>query len=72
LQDYEELEEYLNNLSDDDLETHLTQQDYEKYLDLESLFNNDENINNLGKSTYQGLTNSIIDEIQHKYDLRPR
>jgi hypothetical protein len=71
VQDYEELEEDLNNLNDDDLEPHLTKQDYEKSLDLESLFNNDENINNLGNSTYKGLVDSIMVEIQHKYDLRP-
>jgi hypothetical protein len=72
LQDYEELEEYLKNLNDDDLEPHLTKQDYEKSLDMESLFNNDENINNLGDSTYKGLADSIMVELQHKYDLRPR
>jgi hypothetical protein len=72
VQDYEELEEDLNNLNDDDLEPHLTKQDYEKSLDLESLFNNDENINNLGDSTYKGLADSIMVELQHKYDLRPR
>jgi hypothetical protein len=72
VQDYDELDEDLNNLSDDDLEPHLTKQDYEKSLDLESLFNEDENINNLGDSTYKGLTDSIMVKIQHKYDLRPR
>ena len=72
MQDYEELEEDLKNLSDDDLEPHLTKQDYEKSLDLESLFNEDENINNLGDSTYKGLVDSIMAELQHKYDLRPR
>jgi hypothetical protein len=72
VQDYEELEEDLNNLSDDDLEPHLTKHDYEKSLDLESLFNDDENINNLGDSTYRGLTNSIMVELQHEYHLRPR
>lgn len=72
MQDYEELEEDLNNLSDDDLEPHLTRQDYEKSLDLESLFNNEENINNVGDSMYQGLADSIMVELQHKYDLRPR
>jgi hypothetical protein len=36
------------------------------------LFNNDENINNLGDSTYKGLIDSIMVELQHKYDLRPR
>jgi hypothetical protein len=72
VQDYEELEEDLNNLNDDDIEPHLTKKDYEKSLDLESLFNNDENINNLGDSTYKGFVDSIMDELQHKYDLRPR
>jgi hypothetical protein len=72
VQDYDELDEYLNNLSDDDLEPHLTKQDYDKSLDLESLFNDDENIKNLGDSTYKGLANSIMVKLQHKYDLRPR
>jgi hypothetical protein len=47
VQYYDELDEYLNNLGDDDLEPHLTKQDNEKSLDLESLFKDDENINNL-------------------------
>jgi hypothetical protein len=72
LQYYEELEEDINNLIDDDLEPHLTKHDYEKSLDMESLFNNDETINNLGESTYKGITDSIMVELQHKYDLRPR
>jgi hypothetical protein len=41
-------------------------------LDLVSLFNEDANINNLGVSTYKGLTDSIMSEIQHTYDLSPR
>jgi hypothetical protein len=36
------------------------------------MFNNEENINNLGDSMYQGLADSIVVEIQHKYDLWPR
>ena len=72
MQNYEGLEEYLNNLSDDDQEPHLTKQDYEKSLDLEPLFNNDESINNLGESAYQGLTNAIMTKLQQKYNLRPR
>jgi hypothetical protein len=60
VQDYDELDEDLNNLNDDDLEPHLTKQYYEKYLDLECLFNDDENINNLGDSTYKGLVDSIM------------
>jgi hypothetical protein len=48
VQDYDELDEDLNNLNDDDLEPHLTKQDCDTSLDLEYLFNDDENINKLG------------------------
>jgi hypothetical protein len=67
-----ELKEDLNNLSDDDLDPHLTRQDYEKSLELELLFNNEESINNMGESTYQGLIDSIVIKLQHKYILMPR
>jgi hypothetical protein len=72
VKDHEELEEDLKNLSDDDIEHHLAKQYYKKSLDLESLFNNDENINNMGESTYKGLFDSIMVKLQHKYDLSPR
>ena len=72
MQNYEELEEDLNNLSDDDQEPHLTRQDYEKSLDLEPLFNDEESINNLGESSYQGIVNSIMVKLQQKYNLRHR
>jgi hypothetical protein len=72
MQDYEGLDEDLNNLSDDDREPHLTRQDYERSLDQEPLFENEESINNLGESDYQGITNSIMAELQQKYNLRPR
>jgi hypothetical protein len=36
------------------------------------MFNNEESINNLGEYAYQGLTDSIMAEIQQKYNLRPR
>ena len=64
MQNYEGLEEDMNNLSDDDWEPHLTRQDYERSLDLETVFNNEESINNLGESTYQGITDSIMAELQ--------
>jgi hypothetical protein len=72
MQNYEELEKDLNNLSDDNWEPQLTRQDYENYLDLEPMFNNEESINNLGESAYQGLADSIMVELQQKYNLRPR
>jgi hypothetical protein len=62
----------INNLSDDDQEPHLTRQDYEIYLDQEPLFGNEESINNMRESDYQGITNSIMAEIRQKYNLRPR
>jgi hypothetical protein len=64
MQNYEELEEDLNNLSNDDLEPHLTRQDYEMSLDLEPLFHNEESINNLGESAYEGLSDSIMVKLQ--------
>jgi hypothetical protein len=50
----------------------LTKQDYEKSLNLESLFD-EQNINNLGDSTtqYKELVDSIMAELQNKYDFRP-
>jgi hypothetical protein len=72
MHNYEGLEEDINNLSDEDQEPHLTRQDYEISLDQEPLFSNEESINNLGESTYQGIADSIMDELQQKYNLRPR
>jgi hypothetical protein len=53
-------------------EPHLTRQDYEISLDQEPLFKNEESINNLGESDYQGIVDSIMVELQKKYNLRPR
>jgi hypothetical protein len=72
MQDYEGLDEDINNLSDNDQEPHLTRQDYERSLDQEPLFGNEENINNLGDFEYQGIADTIMAELQHKYNLRPR
>ena len=72
MKNYEGLEEDIHNLSDDNHKTHLTRHDYERFLDKEPMFSNDESINNLGASGYQGITNSIMVEIQQKYNLRPR
>jgi hypothetical protein len=40
-ENFEELEEDMNNLSDDDQEPHLTRQDYERSLGAEYMFNDD-------------------------------
>ena len=45
MQKFEELEEDMSNISDDDQEPHLTMQDYERSLGAKYLFNNDDSIN---------------------------
>jgi hypothetical protein len=72
MQNYEGLEEDLNNLIDDNQEPHLTRQDYEKSLDLEPMFNNEKRINNLGESAYQEIVDSIMAKLQQKYNSRTR
>jgi hypothetical protein len=69
---YEGLEEDVNNFSDEDQELHLTRQDYEISLDQEPMSSNEESINNPGESPYQGITDIIMAKLQHKYNLRPR
>jgi ribosomal protein L21 len=63
----------MNLLSDDDSEPHLTQQDYELFLGSGQLFD-DEHINNFDEPTsqYKFHIDSILAELQDKYDLRPR
>jgi hypothetical protein len=73
VQEYDELDEEMNNLSDDDNEPHLTQQDYKQSLSFGQLLD-EQNINNFNEPTsqYKDLTDSILDELHNKYDLRPR
>ena len=73
VQEYDELDEEMNLLSDDDSEPHITQQDYELSLGSGLLFD-EENINNFDEPTsqYKIHTYSILDELQDKYDLRTR
>jgi hypothetical protein len=72
MQNFEELEEDMNNLGDDCQEPHLTRQYYERSLDAEYRFNNDDSINITGDSAYQGITDNIMAKLQQKYNLRPR
>jgi hypothetical protein len=71
-QDFEGFDEDIGNLSDNDQDPHLTRQYYERYLDKKPLFGDKVSINNMGDSDYQGITGSIMDELQQKYNLRPR
>jgi hypothetical protein len=36
------------------------------------MFSNEESIYNLGESPYQGINESIMEELKQKYNLRPR
>jgi rRNA maturation endonuclease Nob1 len=72
MQNFEELEEDMNNLGDDCQEPFLTRQDYEKSLNTEYRSNNDESINITEDYAYQGITDNIMVELQQKYNLRPR
>jgi hypothetical protein len=73
VQYYDELDEDINNFSDDDIGPHFTQQGYKKYLNLESLFD-EKNIINLGDTTsqYKDIADSIMVELHNKYNLRTR
>jgi hypothetical protein len=72
LQDFENLEEDINNLGDDCTQPHLTREDYDNSLNIEIPSNKDDDINNTDVSFHQEMTNSIMDEVQHKYNLRPK
>jgi hypothetical protein len=47
-------------------------QDYEKSLNVEGWSNNNEGMNITNDSSYQGIVDNIMVEIQQKYNLRPR
>jgi hypothetical protein len=72
MEDYEDSDEDVDNIGDDDKEIHLTRQDYKKSLSQESLFEGEESINNLGDLDYQGIVDSIMPELKKKYNLRPK
>jgi hypothetical protein len=72
VEDFEELEEDINNLGDDCLQPYLTRQDYEKYLNTEHRSGNNKNNSIMEDSTYQGIVYDIMAELHQKYNLRPR
>jgi hypothetical protein len=72
LEYFEELEEDINNLGDDDPQPYLSRQDYEKFLNKENRLENDMNNNTSKDLTYQGIAYGIMIELHQKYNLRPR
>lgn len=67
MQEFEDLEEDVNNLGDDCTQPHLTKEDYEKSLNTEQSSVEDNNLNGANDPAYQ-----VMAELQHKYNLRPR
>jgi hypothetical protein len=72
MQELEDLEEDVNNLWDDCIQPHLMKEDYEKSLNTEQSSVEDNSLNNADDPTYQGMADTIMVELQHKYNLRPK
>ena len=72
MQEFEDLEEDVNNLGNDCMQPDLTKEYYEKSLNIERPLTENDNINNTDDSTYQGMADTIMAELQHKYNLRPK
>jgi hypothetical protein len=72
MQEFEDLEEDLSNLGDDCKQPHLTKEDYEKSLNIEQSSSADNNLNNVDDIAYQGMADTVMAKLQHKYNLRPK
>jgi hypothetical protein len=47
-------------------------EDYEKFLNTEQSSGEGNNLNSIDDPAYQGMVDTIIAELQHKYNLRPK
>jgi hypothetical protein len=72
LQDFEDLDEDVTNLGDDCTQPYLTKEDCEKALNTQQPSNKDEDINNVDVFVYTEITNSIMVEVQPRYNLRSK
>jgi hypothetical protein len=63
MQEFKYLEEDVNNLGDDCIQPHLTKDDYEKSLNTEQSFVEDNNLNNADDPAYQGMDETIMAEL---------
>jgi hypothetical protein len=72
MQEFEDLEENINNLGNDYIQPHLMNEYYEKSLNTKKSLGEDNNLNNIDDPAYQGMVDAIMDELQHKYNLRPK
>jgi hypothetical protein len=72
MQEFEELEEDVKHLGDDCIQPHLMKEDYEKSLNTKQSSGEDNSLNSVDDPAYQGMVDTIIVELQHKYNLRPK
>jgi hypothetical protein len=72
LGDFEEIDEDISNLSDDNKSPYLSRQDYEASLNKENTSEEQVSNNMTDDFTYQNIADDIIAELQGKYNLRPR
>jgi hypothetical protein len=72
LGEFEELDEDISNLGDDNKPPYLSRQDYEASLIKESKSEDKVNNNVTDDCTYQNIADDIIAELQGKYNLRLR
>jgi hypothetical protein len=63
MQEFEDLEEDVKNLGDDCIQSHLTKEDYEKYLDVGQPSGPDSFLNNANDISYQGMDDTIMAEL---------
>ena len=70
----EDIDEEINMMEGDPSEVYVTQDQYEKYLSINSYFNEDDN-NNHGDSSssqYKAFSDALQAKLHRKYDLIPR
>jgi hypothetical protein len=72
LEDFEELEEDINNIGKDCLQPYITRHDYKKSLTSNYRTKSNEKRSVSEDLTYQGIMDGIMAELQQKYNLRPR
>jgi hypothetical protein len=70
LQDFEDLEADVTNLGEYCTQPYLTKEDCEKSLNTQQPSNKDEDIDNTNVSVFQEITDSIMVEVQPRYNLR--
>ena len=72
-EDTQELnQEEMHWLNDDDEDIHLTRDEYSQSINSLDYYHEDHNLYGLTPSQCEWMVDIIMDEIQHKYDLRPR